>query len=52
MSKIKQKRVFNKKLSEINARIGSPVVINQKAGAMDTDKKKYNRKMKHKKGWS
>jgi hypothetical protein len=52
MAKIKQKRVFNKKLSELNARVGSPVVINQKAGAMDTDKKKYNRKVKHKKGWS
>ena len=50
MAKIKQKRVFNEKLSEINAMVRPPVALNQKAGAMK-DKKKYSRKMKHKKGW-
>lgn len=51
MAKRKRKVVFNEKLSEINARIGSPVVINQKAGAMDTNKKRYRRKSKYPQKW-
>ena len=50
MAKIKQKRVFNEKLSDINNRIGKPFTVNQKAGTMK-DKTKYTRKIKHKKGW-
>lgn len=51
MAKIKQKRVFNEKLSDINTRVGRPFTVNQKAGTMK-DKTKYTRKMKYKKGWS
>ena len=48
MAKRKRKIVFNEKLSDINDRVGSPVAINQKAGAMDTCKKRYTRRVKHK----
>jgi hypothetical protein len=50
MAKIKQKRVFDEKLSDLNTRVGRPFTVNQKAGTMK-DKTKYTRKTKHKKGW-
>lgn len=50
MAKIKQKRVFNEKLSDINTRVGRPFTVNQKAGTMK-DKSKYTRKMKYKRDW-
>ena len=45
----KKKIIFDKKKSDLHRSIRIPTP--KKGGPMDTDKKKYNRKQKHKKAF-